>query len=130
VAAHHIDGEPGDIARYVLCPGSQSRARRIAEHFDDRRSISQRRGIEVYSGHYRGIFMTACGTGMGGPAASIAVEELGQMGADTFVRVGSCGATHTDQKPGEIVIATGTYRGGGTADEYLPVRFPAVPPPR
>lgn len=125
--AHHIDGEPGDIARYVLCPGSQARARLIAAEFEGCRTISTRRGIEIYSGHYRGTFMTACGTGMGGPAASIAVEELGQLGADTFLRVGSCGAVQKTQKPGEIVVATGTYRGGGTGDEYLPVRFPAVP---
>lgn len=123
----HIDATPEQISRYVLCPGSQSRARRIADHFDELQVIADDRGIVVYSGMYRGIFMTSCGTGMGGPAAAIALEELAQLGADTFIRAGSCGTLQTDQQPGDIIIASGTYRTGGTTAEYLPVAFPAVP---
>ncbi len=124
---YHIRGERGDIARYVLCPGSQSRARLIADQFEHRVTVSEDRGIVVYSGSYRGVFMTACGTGMGGPAVGIATEELGHLGADTFIRVGSCGVFQAWQQPGDVIIATGTYRGSGTGSAYLPLPFPAVP---
>lgn len=123
----HVNGKPEDIARYVLCPGSQSRARRIAEHFENMQTVSEERGIVVYTGAYQGVRMTACGTGMGGPATSIATEELGHLGADTFIRVGSCGVFQPGQKPGDIIIASGAVRGGGTGKAYLPIEFPAVP---
>jgi uridine phosphorylase len=123
---YHMEGSPEQISRYVFCPGSQRRARRIADHFEDLDVVSEGRGIVVYSGTYRGHFLTSCGTGMGGPAAAIACEELAHLGADTFIRVGSCGVFQEGQAPGDIIAASGSYRGGGTGDEYLPVRFPAV----
>jgi uridine phosphorylase len=122
----HINGEAKDISNYVFCPGSQSRARKIASYFEDMVTVSNNRGIVVYSGVYEGVFMTSCGTGMGGPATAIAVEELGHLGANTFIRVGSCGVLQTGQQVGDVVIATGTYRGGGTGNAYLPPAFPAV----
>jgi uridine phosphorylase len=123
----HMEGQPGDISRYVFCPGSQSRAQQIAEWFENRKTISEIRGIVVYSGYYQGVFMTACGTGMGGPATAIATEELGHLGADTFIRVGSCGVLQPGYKPGDVIIASGTVRLGGTGNFYLPLEFPAVP---
>ena len=71
--------------------------------------------------------MTVCGTGMGGPAVAIGLEELAHMGADTFIRVGSCGVFQQHQKPGDVIAASGTVRAGGTANAYLPPIFPAVP---
>ena len=71
--------------------------------------------------------MTAIGTGMGGPVVAIALEELSHMGADTFIRVGSCGVFQDFQKPGDVIIASGTVREGGTSMAYLPATFPAVP---
>jgi uridine phosphorylase len=71
--------------------------------------------------------MTVCATGMGGPAVAIALEELAHMGADTFVRVGSCGAVQPDMQPGDVVISTGAVRLGGTGNAYLPLAYPAVP---
>jgi uridine phosphorylase len=124
---HHVNGKPEDIARYVLCPGSQSRAALIAERFENRYTVSDDRGIVVYTGTYQGVHMTSCGTGMGGPALAIATEELGHLGADTFIRVGSCGAFQPGIQPGDILIASGAVRGGGTGLAYLPVEFPSVP---
>ena len=125
--ALHITGESKDISRYVFCPGSQARARRIAAHFENTETVSEERGIVVYSGYYEGVFMTSCGTGMGGPATAIACEELAQLGADTFIRVGSCGVLQEGQGPGDVIIASGTFRAGGTGNNYLPLAFPAVP---
>jgi uridine phosphorylase len=91
------------------------------------RLVNDSRGIVVYSGTYKGIPLTSCGTGMGGPVVAICMEELSHLGADTFVRVGSCGVFQDGQQPGDIIIATGTIRAGGTSRDYLPIEFPAVP---
>ena len=123
----HITSKPDQIARYVFCPGDQRRAKRIAEMFDDADLVSAERGIMVYTGSYKGIQMTSCGTGMGGPVVAICLEELAHLGAHTFIRVGSCGVFQDHQKPGDIIIASGTVRIGGTALHYLPIEFPAVP---
>ncbi|MCC6905644.1 MAG: nucleoside phosphorylase [Anaerolineae bacterium] len=124
---HHVRCEDKDISRYVLCPGDYDRAKKIADHFSDAYLVTESRGYKVYSGHYGGVFMTSIGTGMGGPQAAIAYEELGNMGADTFIRVGSCGVFQPEDTSGDVVITTGVYRGGGTSLAYLPVEFPAVP---
>lgn len=123
----HIQCDPGEISRYVFCPGDHARAKKIADHFDSSRLVTESRGYVVYSGIYNGIPMTACSTGMGGPTVAIALEELAHMGSDTFIRVGSCGVFQEGQVPGDVIIASGTVRAGGTANAYLPPMFPAVP---
>lgn len=123
----HIQCNPKDIARYVFCPGDQARAKKIADQFEGAYLVTTSRGYVVYSGTYEGVFMTACGTGMGGPTVAIALEELAHMGAETFIRVGSCGVFQPGQAVGDVIIASGTFRAGGTANAYLPTAFPAVP---
>ncbi len=123
----HIRCDPRDIARYVFCPGDHARARKIAGELQDARLVSDTRGYLVFTGAYAGVPMTVCATGMGGPTVAIALEELAHMGADTFIRVGSCGVFQPGQKPGDVIIANGTWRAGGTANAYLPLPFPAVP---
>ena len=66
-------------------------------------------------------------TGIGGPSTAIALEELVQCGADTFIRVGTCGGMDLSVKGGDIVVATGSIRMEGTSKEYAPIEFPAVP---
>lgn len=124
---YHIKCKPVQIARYVFCPGDQRRAKRIADQFEDVELVSSERGIMVYTGSYKGVRMTACGTGMGGPVVAICLEELANLGADTFIRVGSCGVFQDHQQPGDIIIASGTIRTGGTSLAYLPIEYPAVP---
>ena len=123
----HIKCDTKDISRYIFCPGDQKRAKKIADQFDHATLVTESRGYTVYSGEYQGVFMTSCGTGMGGPAVAIGLEELAHMGGDTFIRVGSCGVFQQGQKPGDVIAASGTVRAGGTANSYLPVIFPAVP---
>ena len=123
----HIKCDPKEISRYIFCPGDQQRAKKIADQFDASHLVTESRGYTVYSGEYNGVFMTVCGTGMGGPAVAIGVEELAHMGGDTFIRVGSCGVFQEGQKPGDVIAASGTVRAGGTANSYLPPIFPAVP---
>lgn len=123
---HHIKARDEDISRYCLIPGDHVRGRKIAERLDGMQVVSTTRGYFVYTGTYRGVRMTVCSTGMGGPQVAIAMEELGNMGADTFVRLGSAGGLDDRTGVGDLVIATAAYRGGGTADEYLSKSFPAV----
>jgi uridine phosphorylase len=123
----HILCDPKDIAPYVFVPGDPSRAKKIADHFDNPRFVSDSRGYVVYSGTVSGIPMTVCSTGMGGPQVAIGIEELGHMGARTFIRVGSCGTLQDDIQPGDVIVATGVVRAGATANRYLPLAFPAAP---
>ncbi len=123
----HIRCEPGDISRYVFTPGDHARARKIASQFADSRLVTDSRGYLVFSGTYEGVFMTVCATGMGGPTVAIAVEELAHLGADTFIRVGSCGVLQEGMSAGDVIVSTGSVRFGGTGNAYLPPVFPAVP---
>ncbi len=123
---HHLKVRKKDLSRYVFVPGSHLRGRRIAERLDDCRVIAATRGYYVYSGTYKGHFMSVCSTGMGGPQAAIAFEELGRLGADTFIRVGSAGAVRPDLGVGDIAVATAACRFGGTSHNYLPAPYPAV----
>lgn len=123
----HIKCDPADISRYCFTPGDPVRAKLIAGYFDDAKFVTDSRGYLVYSGKYRDVFMTVCSTNMGGPTVAIALEELAHMGADTFIRVGSCGAVQPKMGPGDVVISTGAVRLGGTANSYLPLYYPAVP---
>jgi uridine phosphorylase len=123
----HIRCEAKDIARYVFVPGDHERAKKIAAHFDHARLVSDTRGYLVFTGTVDGIPMTVASTGMGGPQAAICFEELGHLGADTFIRVGSCGTLQDDVPCGGVIIPTGVYRGGATGNQYLPPAFPALP---
>lgn len=66
-------------------------------------------------------------TGIGGPSASIAMEELIHCGSDTFIRVGTSGGMQPEVLGGDLVIATGAIRFEGTTKEYAPIEYPAVP---
>lgn len=123
----HIECDPKDISRYVFVPGDHDRAQKIAKYFDDAYLVSDTRGYLVYSGYVGGMHMTVSSTGIGGPQVGIGIEELGHMGADTFIRVGSCGTLQDDINVGDIIVTNGVYRGGATAHSYLSPAFPAAP---
>ena len=123
----HLQCKKGDIGRYVIVPGDPGRCELIAKYFDDYYFIGQNREFCIYSGHIDGTLVSVCSTGIGGPSASIAVEELGHCGADTFLRVGTCGGIDINVKANDIVIATGAIRYEHTSLEYAPIEFPAVP---
>lgn len=122
----HIRCEPKDIARYAFVPGDHARAKKIADHLDSARLVSSSRGYMVYTGSADGIRMTVSSTGMGGPTVAICMEELAHLGVDTFIRVGSCGTMQPYVNCGDVIIATGTFRAGGTGNNYLPIEYPAV----
>ncbi len=123
----HIHCQQGDVGRYVILPGDPGRCEAIARYFDDPVHIVTNREYAVWTGTLLGEKVTVCSTGIGGPSASIAMEELVNIGADTFIRVGTCGGIHLDVQPGDVVVATGAIRFEHTSMEYAPIEFPAVP---
>lgn len=123
---YHIHVQAGDVGRYVLLPGDPGRCEQIASHFDDARLVAQNREYVTYTGTLDGVPVSVTSTGIGGPSAAIALEELVCCGADTFIRVGTCGGMEQDVKGGDIVVATGAIRMEGTSREYAPIEFPAV----
>ena len=124
---YHIHCAPGDVGRYVILPGDPGRVPAIAALFDGAVQVSQNREYNVYTGYLLGEKVSACSTGIGGPSASIAMEELHAIGADTFIRTGTCGGIDLNVKSGDIVVATGAVRFEHTSMEYAPIEFPAVP---
>ena len=124
---YHIHVAPGEVGRYVILPGDPGRCAKIAAYFDDAKLIAQNREYTTYTGTLLGEKVSVCSTGIGGPSASIAMEELHQCGADTFIRVGTCGGIDLDVCAADVVIATGAIRYEHTSREYAPIEFPAVP---
>ena len=124
---YHTQVGVGDVGRYVIMPGDQKRCEKIARHFDDARLIADSREYVTYTGTLDGVPVSVTSTGIGGPSAAIAIEELSKVGADTFIRVGTCGGMQTDVCGGDIVIANGAIRMEGTSREYAPIEYPAVP---
>ncbi|AEC01688.1 uridine phosphorylase [Parasphaerochaeta coccoides] len=123
---YHVHLKKGDVGRYVILPGDPGRCERIARHFDDGRFVVSNREYTTYSGYLDGEMVSVTSTGIGGPSASIAIEELTRCGADTFIRVGTCGGIALPVESGDVVIATGAIRMEGTSREYAPIEFPAV----
>ncbi len=123
----HIHCKEGDVGRYVFLPGDPGRCQSIAGYFDNPVHIGMNREFNIYTGTMLGEKVSVCSTGIGGPSASIAMEELAAIGADTFIRVGTCGGIDMDVLPGDVVVATGAIRFEHTSLEYAPIEFPAVP---
>ena len=122
----HIGCRAGEIGRYCLLPGDPGRCEKIARYFDAPALVAANREFTTYTGTLLGERVSVVSTGIGGPSAAIAMEELANLGADTFVRVGTCGGIRLDVKSGDLVVATGAVRMEGTSREYAPIEFPAV----
>ena len=123
---YHIHCAKGEVGRYVILPGDPGRCPSIAALFDDAHLVARNREYTTYTGTLLGEKVSVCSTGIGGPSASIAMEELHQLGADTFIRTGTCGGIDLNVKSGDIVVATGAIRYEHTSLEYAPIEFPAV----
>ena len=123
----HIHCTAGDVGRYVILPGDPGRCADIAAYFENPVHVAQNREFNIYTGTLLREKVSVCSTGIGGPSAVIALEELHNIGADTFVRVGTCGGIGLDVRSGDIVVATGAIRYEHTSREYAPIEFPAVP---
>ncbi len=123
---YHIQVGEGEVGKYVILPGDPKRCEKIAAYFENAELIADSREYVTYTGYLDGVKVSVTSTGIGGPSASIAMEELVRCGADTFVRIGTCGGMQLPVKSGDIVVATGAIRMEGTSKEYAPIEFPAV----
>lgn len=124
---YHIQVGQGDVGKYVIMPGDPKRCALIAKYLDNPQLMADSREYVTYTGTLDGVKVSVTSTGIGGPSASIAMEELVMSGADTFIRVGTSGGMDINVKSGDLVIANGAIRMEGTSKEYAPIEFPAVP---
>ena len=124
---YHTGVGPEDVGRYVILPGDPKRCAKIAQHFDNPILMADSREYVTYTGTIDGVKVSVASTGIGGPSASIAIDELAKCGADTFIRVGTCGGMQENIVGGDIVIANGAIRMEGTSREFAPIEYPAVP---
>ncbi|MCL2077816.1 MAG: nucleoside phosphorylase [Oscillospiraceae bacterium] len=122
----HIKTTSENIGKYVILPGDPGRVSLIAEKLENAVQVVQNREYNTYTGFLNGEKVSVCSTGIGGPSAAIAVEELVKCGAHTFIRVGTSGGMDLKVTGGDLVIAQAAIRGDGTSREYLPEDYPAV----
>lgn len=123
---YHIKVNEDMIGRYVIMPGDPKRCKAIAAYLEDAELVADSREFVTYTGYLDGEKVSVTSTGIGGPSAAIAMQELVHAGANTFIRVGTCGGMQTEIVGGDVVIATGAVRMEGTSREYAPIEYPAV----
>ncbi len=106
------------IEKYVLLPGDPGRIDKISKYLVDFKEINTNREFRSCVGNYKGMQLVVVSTGIGCPAAAIAVEELANAGAKTVIRIGTCGGLLKNMCPGDIVIPTAAACFDGTTKEY------------
>ena len=77
----HLGVRKGQVGRYVILPGDPKRCAKIAEYLDQAEFIADNREFVTYTGYLDGEMVSVTSTGIGGPSASIAIEELTRAGA-------------------------------------------------
>ena len=123
---YHIKVNEDMIGQYVIMPGDPKRCKAIAAYLEDAELVADSREFVTYTGYLDGEKVSVTSTGIGGPSAAIAMQELVLAGAHTFLRGGTCGGMQTEIVGGDVVIATGAVRMEGTSREYAPIEYPAV----
>ncbi len=125
----HILAKPGDIAKTVLMPGDPNRSRFIAENFlTDAVLFNNVRGVQGYTGNYKGKRVSVMASGMGQPSIGIYSYELYKFfEVENIIRVGSCGSFDPDLNLLDIVLAMGACTNGNYAMQYnLPGTFAPI----
>jgi uridine phosphorylase len=125
----HILCKKGDVSRFAIIPGDPARVRLISKYLNKPKEIAFNREFLTITGEYKGVLVTVTSTGIGCPSAAIAIEELSNIGVDTFIRVGTCGSLQKNIKPGDLIIPFAAIREEGTTQEYISSGFPAVSSP-
>jgi uridine phosphorylase len=123
---YHVGLTQDEVGAYVLVPGDPFRTKLIAEHLEGAEEKAWSREFRTFTGHVGDTLVSTCSSGIGGPSMAIALEELGELGVHTFLRVGTCGAAQPGIRLGDLVIATGAVRSEGTPDGYVPREYPAI----
>ena len=115
-------------ARIVLMPGDPGRVEKIAATppFEGGRELANKREYRTWLAYAGGTPVLVTSTGIGGPSAAIAIDELAQLGVTTFIRVGTTGAIQPHINVGDVIITTGAVRLEGASGHYAPIEYPAV----
>ena len=122
----HTNLTKSEVSKYAFLPGSPQRVERIAKYLEDAKFLKVNREHETWVGYLEGEKVLITSTGMGGPSTAIALEELAELGTDTFIRIGSCASTSDKCSRGDVVIPAACVRMEGTALHYGPIEYPAV----
>lgn len=122
----HIHLDNSNKARYAIIPGDPDRVKKIAAFLENPKFIASNREYTTFEGYLSGEKILVTSTGIGGPSAAIAVEELHHIGVDTIIRVGTCGGMQPQVTGGDLIIVTGAVRMDGASKEYAPIEYPAV----
>ncbi|MBR0357285.1 MAG: purine-nucleoside phosphorylase, partial [Clostridia bacterium] len=125
----HIGCAPEDFAKTVLMPGDPLRAKMIAEtYFTDAELVNNIRGVQGYTGYYKGKRVSVMASGMGMPAIGIYSHELFNFfGVESIIRVGSAGGMNPDLKLFDIVIGQGACYNSAFVNQYaLPGTYSAI----
>lgn len=125
----HINASPEDFAKTVLMPGDPLRAKFIAEtYLDNAVLVNNVRGIQGYTGDYKGKRVSVMASGMGMPSIGIYSYELyNYFGVDNIIRVGTAGGMSENIKVRDIVIAMGACTNSNYASQYgLPGTFAPI----
>ncbi len=124
----HIDVDSNDIGKYVILPGDPFRTDLIAGFLDDAKLVAHKREHKTWTGTLDGVKVSVTSTGMGGPSAAIAVEELIGAGAHTFIRLGTAGRVSEESKSVDLdgILCQAAIRDEGTTINYVPIEYPAI----
>jgi uridine phosphorylase len=123
---YHIKCAKGDVGESCILPGDPGRCALIAGYFENAVQVAQNREFLTYTGFIGSKKVSVVSTGIGGPSAAIAMEELAELGVHTFIRVGTCGGINTRVTGGDAVVASAAVRQEGTSREYAPLEYPAA----
>jgi len=123
---YHINCKRGDLAEYLLIAGDPERVPKIAKHWSRVKEVSSHREFRSFTGAYKGVAVSALSSGIGPGAMSIVVNEAANIGAKTFIRVGSCGALQENMACGDLVISSAAVRLDGASSCYIMPEYPAV----
>lgn len=118
--------EIGEIAPFVLVPGSKERVIQFTKYWDHSEKIADYREYLIYTGVYCGVSITACSTGIGGTAVNVAVEDLISLGAHTLIRVGVTGTLQEDISVGDVTLASAAIRADRISSFFVPPEIPAL----
>lgn len=125
----HNEAEPGQIAKTVLMPGDPLRAKYIAENYLENVICYNRvRGMNGYTGYYKGTAVSVQGSGMGIPSMGIYCYELyHEYDVDNIIRIGTAGAVSENVQVGDLVFAMGCCSNSNFAAQYhLPGTFAPI----
>jgi len=123
---YHLQVTPDDVADAVLLPGNPERVAKVVAGWDDSEVVADHREYRTATGTVEDTPISVTSTGIGSPSAAIAIEELARVGADTVIRVGSCGGLTAETEVGDLIITSGAVRQEGTSDDYARGDYPAV----